>query len=188
MILGRMITTMRGERYSSIPTKWLTKVFVAGDIICFCIQGGGGGIMSQANDQAGVKLGEHIILGGLIFQIMVFAVFIAVAVVYHRRVRRAPEFSARNSDMLWERYLLMLYVVSVMIAGRNVFRVTEYGMGADGYLLMHEWTLYVFDGAQMALVLAVCIVWYKAKLVGKKGVTRDVEMSSGEMSSSEEVK
>ena len=74
----------------------------------------------------------------------------------------------------------MLYVVSLMIAGRNVFRAAEYAMGSDGYLLTHEWTLYVFDAAQMVLVLGICVMWYRAKIVGKKGAARDVEMSSRE--------
>lgn len=39
MILGRLVRLTNGERYSLIPAKWLTKVFVTTDIISFLMQG-----------------------------------------------------------------------------------------------------------------------------------------------------
>ncbi|RMZ79311.1 hypothetical protein DV737_g3439, partial [Chaetothyriales sp. CBS 132003] len=170
---------MDGEQYSIIPPRWLTKIFVTGDITCFMIQGGGGGILSQAKTQSRVNLGERIILGGLILQIVIFAVFIVVVGVYHARVWIDRLGRARNTNIPWERYLLVLYLLSVIISGRNVFRVAEYAMGSDGYLLTHEWTLYAFDATQMVIVMVVSLVWYKARLEGTNNARRDIELLSG---------
>ena len=41
MMLGRIILVTDGEEHSLIPKKWLTKTFVAGDVISFLMQGGG---------------------------------------------------------------------------------------------------------------------------------------------------
>lgn len=41
IILGRVILMTDGERHSLIRQKWLTKIFVAGDVISFLVQGGG---------------------------------------------------------------------------------------------------------------------------------------------------
>ena len=41
MILGRIIRLTGGERYSLIGPKWLTKIFVVGDILSFFVQSGG---------------------------------------------------------------------------------------------------------------------------------------------------
>lgn len=41
MILARLIRLLEAERYSMIRTKWLTKVFVLGDVLSFFTQGGG---------------------------------------------------------------------------------------------------------------------------------------------------
>jgi hypothetical protein len=41
MVLGRIILLVDGEKHSLIRKKWLTKIFVAGDILAFLTQGGG---------------------------------------------------------------------------------------------------------------------------------------------------
>lgn len=158
MILGRLIRAINGDSHSLIPSKWMTKVFVGGDILCFVVQGAGGGVLSGAKTHSRVKLGEYIILAGLGLQIVVFGFFVIVAANFHSRARQSPEVSATNIP--WQRYLCMLYFVSILISVRNIFRVIEYAWGSNGYPLRHEWTLYIFDGALMAVVLLVCLTWY----------------------------
>jgi hypothetical protein len=41
MELGRIIIMAEGESRSLIPLKWLTKIFVIGDVLSFFLQGGG---------------------------------------------------------------------------------------------------------------------------------------------------
>jgi hypothetical protein len=38
IILGRIIRHVDGERHSTVPLKWLTKLFVAGDVVSFLMQ------------------------------------------------------------------------------------------------------------------------------------------------------
>ncbi|KAM6507179.1 hypothetical protein FALCPG4_018561 [Fusarium falciforme] len=42
MILGRLIRTLRAEHHSLIPVKWVTKIFVTGDVLSFGLQAAGG--------------------------------------------------------------------------------------------------------------------------------------------------
>ena len=41
MMLGRIILVTDGEHHSIIPKKWLTKIFVCGDVVSFLMQGAG---------------------------------------------------------------------------------------------------------------------------------------------------
>ena len=41
MVLGRIILLTDGEKNSLIRQKWLTKIFVAGDVLSFLVQSGG---------------------------------------------------------------------------------------------------------------------------------------------------
>jgi hypothetical protein len=41
IILGRIILLVDGEEYSLVRRKWLTKVFVVGDVLSFMMQGAG---------------------------------------------------------------------------------------------------------------------------------------------------
>lgn len=41
MMLGRIILVTDGESHSLIRKRWLTKIFVIGDVISFLLQGAG---------------------------------------------------------------------------------------------------------------------------------------------------
>jgi hypothetical protein len=49
MVLGRIIRRLDAEEYAIIRTKWLTKVFVIGDVLSFFVQSGGAGMQAQGN-------------------------------------------------------------------------------------------------------------------------------------------
>lgn len=51
-------------------------------------------------------------------------------------------------------------------------RNTELTYGKDGYLITHEWPLYVYDFLMMALTLVVCVSWYEPNI---KPTKRDIE-------------
>lgn len=57
--------------------------------------------------------------------------------------------------MDWQKHLYALYVASMLILVRSVFRVIEYVMGNNGYLLKKEVFLYIFD----AVLMFLCMVW-----------------------------
>lgn len=41
MELGRIIAVLHGDKYSIVRRKWMTKVFVTGDVLSFVVQGAG---------------------------------------------------------------------------------------------------------------------------------------------------
>jgi len=86
MLLGRIIRQTNGERYSILPIRFLTPIFVVGDVISFFVQAGGAGTMSNAkiSDQS---LGKNIIMVGLVVQILMFILFLIVAGLFTMRMR-----------------------------------------------------------------------------------------------------
>ncbi|KAL1651512.1 hypothetical protein SLS61_005464 [Didymella pomorum] len=165
MILGRLIMRTDSANYSLVRAKWVTKIFVTGDVFCFFIQSGGAGMLVQAKDKDGVKMGENIILGGLILQILIFLFFVIIAGTWHRRLETRP--TAASADIPWQKMVRFLYAASAFITIRNMCRVVEYAMGK------HEWPLYIYDCLMMIATLAVCITWYDPNI--KPGRKSDIE-------------
>ncbi|KAL5335193.1 RTA1 like protein-domain-containing protein [Aspergillus crustosus] len=149
MFLARLIRSVGAEKYSLIRIKWLTKTFVAGDIISFLVQGSGAGMMAM---DGVADMAKGIVIGGLVVQIIVFGFFMVTSWVFEKRMRRVPT----ASESAWVPHLYPLYAVSVLIMIRSLFRVIEYAMGQKGYLLANEWPMYVFDSV---LMLAVMLIW-----------------------------
>ncbi|KAM0269458.1 hypothetical protein ACHAQH_009710 [Verticillium albo-atrum] len=163
MILGRLIRALRAEHLSLIPVKWLTKIFVVGDVVSFTMQLGGGGIQAAGTFKL-YQLGEKIIIVGLFVQIVIFSVFIVVSITFHTRLVGAPTPSAVANTVSWRRHLYVLYTTSLLILVRSAFRVVEYMQGNGGYLISHEIYIYIFDAVLMALSMAILAVWYVGDL------------------------
>ncbi|KAF9694126.1 hypothetical protein EKO04_007858 [Ascochyta lentis] len=88
IVLGRIILLVDGEQHSLIRQKWLTKIFVTGDVISFLVQAGGGGIQA-AGSLTLLHAGEKIIVVGLFLQLAFFGFFIVVAALFHFRFTNA---------------------------------------------------------------------------------------------------
>lgn len=126
MFLGRIIRMTGHLSLSIIRLGWLTKIFVAGDVICFITQCVGAAIMGNATSKRTIDLGSTIILVGLVAQVLLFGFFLYAGITFHVRMRNGP---TSKTGWEWERYLVLLYTVSLIITLRNVFRVIEYALG-----------------------------------------------------------
>ena len=157
MTLGRIITSVGGDKHSLVKPSKITLTFVLGDVLSFVVQGGGAG-MSVIQDVDIAKWAERVIIIGLVIQIVMFGLFCILSVVFHRRMKREPTAQLYSTTASWESGLYMLYAVSLLIMVRSIFRVIEYAQGQTGYSLSHEWTLYVFDSLLMFAV-TVIFLW-----------------------------
>ncbi|KAH7126449.1 RTA1 like protein-domain-containing protein [Dactylonectria estremocensis] len=168
MVLRRVILQVHGEAHSIIPVKWLTKIFVLGDLLSFMVQGSAAGLMATGDN---AEMGQNIVIGGLFIQIAIFGFFMATTLVFQLRMRRAPTAESEDPSNPWESRIYMLHSCSALVMVRSTFRVVEFIMGHDGYLLAHEWPLYVFDSVLMFAVMVIFFSQYPApgKLRGWKG-------------------
>jgi hypothetical protein len=101
------------------------------------------------------KLGSHIVIVGLVLQVLSFGLFIVVAVVFNTRLHRSPTEASVASGVKWRMHLFALYAISCLIFIRSIFRIVEYVQGSDGYLLHHEIYSYVFDAFLMFAAMLI---------------------------------
>ncbi|KAM0123729.1 hypothetical protein ACHAQE_002703 [Botrytis cinerea] len=174
MVLGRLIVALDAEDLSPIRKKWMTKIFVIGDVIAFLSQAAGGGIMASGTTSA-LATGEHITIAGLAIQLAFFSVFIFTATIFHRRFQRTAntepmrmsvKYMMKNKN--WEALLYVLYVTSALILIRSAFRLIEYAGGNDGYLLSHEAFAYIFDATLMFFVMVILNIFHPSDVMGDK--------------------
>ncbi|KAL0935967.1 rta1 domain-containing protein [Colletotrichum truncatum] len=184
MILGRLINLLDAGNYSLIRPKWLTKVFVLGDVLSFFAQSGGGGMLATAKDRDSVKKGENIIVGGLGIQVLFFGFFMIVTLVFHLRLSRNPTPKTHTIDTPWKGLLWVLYATSLLIMVRSVFRVAEYVEGKEGELQSKEMYIYIFDALLMGIT-AMLFNWFHPSRVinnrqpGLKSVSSSEVLSEG---------
>ncbi|KAN0094143.1 putative RTA1 domain protein [Hyaloscypha variabilis] len=162
MILGRIVLATDGEAFSLTRKKWLTKIFVCGDVLSFLVLAGGSALLTSKTESL-LKLAPHLILVGLFIQIVFFGLFIVVSFLFHTRIHRDPTPTSLSSNLPWQQALSH---PSLLIMVRSVVRVVEYIQGTDGYILSHEVFLYVFDATLMFIAIAIFVFWHPSPMLG----------------------
>ncbi|KXH31132.1 hypothetical protein CSIM01_13443 [Colletotrichum simmondsii] len=170
MVLGRLIIHLRSESLSPIKPSQLTKIFPIGDILSFIIQIMGAGMLASSST---MNTGKTAMLLGLIVQLIFFGLFVLSSAVFHSRVSKhmLPNLIEEEANTGWRRWfndwrgvMSVLYIASVMIFVRWLFRLAEYVEGNDGALLGTGVFLYIFDALLMVGVEAITAVFHPAKL------------------------
>ncbi|KAJ5841710.1 hypothetical protein N7534_011540 [Penicillium rubens] len=161
MELGRIMIVTGGENLSPIRRSWLTKIFVVGDVISFFIQAGGAGMLVKAST---AEKGGNVIKVGLIIQIIFFGIFIITSIVFHVKLVKNGSRVLQQRQVPWKKHQIALYIGSLLIFVRSIFRYIEYNQGNSGTLLQHEFYSYIFDAALMLLVMVVFNVVHPAEI------------------------
>ncbi|GAM40030.1 RTA1 domain protein [Talaromyces pinophilus] len=174
MTLGRVMVSLNSQQLSIVPVRFLTKVFVVGDVVSFLLQCGGGGYMA-AGTVAAMNTGAHIVIGGLVIQLIFFGFFVVVSAVFHWRMkRRNPSRNQVSSpSKTWESMMWALYAACFLILVRSIFRVAEFVEGNDGFIMRREYLLYIFDACLMALTGLVLAVVYPGSFLGSNDGKRE---------------
>ncbi|KAF5614603.1 RTM1-like protein [Fusarium sp. NRRL 25303] len=154
MELGRIVDLVDGDHYLYVRRRWLTRIFVIGDVLSFFMQGAGGGMMGSDNTDSR-KLGEKLIVVGLFVQIVFFGCFVITAAMFHLRLCRNPTQKVIADKPPYLRHLMALYITSILIFIRSLVRVIEFIQGFDGYIISHEIFIYLFDAVPMLAVMLI---------------------------------
>lgn len=167
MVLGRIIRSFDAEHLSSMRTKRLTLIFVLNDILCFCTQLGGAGVQ-VTGDATAMDIGKKVVLAGLIFSLVVFALFVLIAAKFHARLLKSPPaILIMHPELKWRRYMWALYVACVAIMIRNLVRTIQFGASQNAPINTSEAYIYIFDAAMMFFSMLALIVFHPGRLIKK---------------------
>ena len=159
MTLGRIIRNLKAEACSLIAPRWLTKMFVLGDLVCFVSQIAGS-ILRASTDLDTNRRGSDIVLAGLAIQVVIFCFFLILTWNFQIRFSRQEG----HVEFHWKKHIGVLYTVSIVFLVRNIVRIVEFLQGGDGFIVTHESMLYVFDGSFMFLVVLSFVIMHPGRL------------------------
>jgi len=129
MLFGRILRTYSelGNKPNAtalgISDSWVTRIFIAFDILSFLTQTAGAAMLATAkDDKSKSKTGQYIVIGGLVIQIVAFGFFSAAAVRFHRKMTKWTKLDgsiARVKTGEWKPLLWCLYASCVLIMLRK---------------------------------------------------------------------
>jgi hypothetical protein len=162
--LGLVIKYL-GDYYSRLSTRWYTIIFSTVDIVSLVIQALGGGLASSANDLKGANFGAHIMLGGIVLQLVSLIIYVICAVEFFLRyVKDRPireittnqtskEQPRRQMEARTKIVISGLAFATVCLFIRAVYRTIELSDGWNGRIIETEVYFNVLDGAMVTLAI-----------------------------------
>ncbi|RDW84025.1 RTA1 domain-containing protein [Aspergillus mulundensis] len=131
----------------------LPKIFITLDVAAMLTQGGGSAIAASGEWEGTLEeIGTGVLIGGLALQVATFSAFLAVVIKFHRRVLERREEGMRM-------VLRGVYIAGFFIMVRSIFRLIEFALGTESYVMTHEWPLYVLEAVPMLIAFMV-LGWY----------------------------
>lgn len=97
MILGQIMVVLHAEKWSLIRVKYLTKIFVASDIVSFLLQAAGGSLMAVENAR---DFGKWLAVAGLIVQLVFFFSFICLSFHFWYKIYTMRLSSSASPSLL----------------------------------------------------------------------------------------
>lgn len=121
-----------------------------------------------------MTIGEHLVVLGLLIQIISFSMFVISAGIFHYRVVRSQ--TPASLQVNWKKYMYTLYIASVLIFIRSVFRVVEFSGGNDGFLMRSEVFVYIFEGMLMLCVMVSFNIIHPGELTSRRPLSQIIIM------------
>ncbi|KAJ7587861.1 RTA1 like protein-domain-containing protein [Mycena floridula] len=157
IVYGRLLMHSLGARYSIIKPSIIGLVFIMSDVLTFLIQAGGASMEINVDKR---KLGADLFRIGVIAQAVSFFVFLFFIGWTHLQVRRVGKAS---STAAWWKIFYAVYVSSVAIVIRSIFRLIQGEAARTDAINTNETFLYVFDALPLCVAVGVFIPWWPAK-------------------------
>lgn len=120
--------------------------------------------MLASKDLNTIHLGQKIILIGLFVQIAFFGFFVVVSVSFNRAINKRPTSRSTDPTISWRKHLRALYLASILIMIRSIYRCVEYIQGNSGFIIRHEFFIYILDGVPMFFVMAIFNVIHPSEI------------------------
>ncbi|GAC77149.1 hypothetical protein PANT_25d00001 [Moesziomyces antarcticus T-34] len=150
---------MERSRFSFIPPRLVTRIFVCSDVLTFVVQVAAGGIQSTGVQDL-VAIGDKLFLAGVAAQgasYMLFSVLVLYALI---QLVRSTHGSLSSLSYASKKFVVAIALSSLMIIIRSVYRIIEFAQGNEGYLVSQEKYLFGLDAAPLIIAISVwVIVW-----------------------------
>jgi hypothetical protein len=185
-----------GPEHSRIKPKFYTWIFICCDIFTLVLQGAGGGIAASANTDSLQKIGNDLMMAGIVLQVVILLAFGIASTDFLLRLRRAfktksmklsPEAHSFLADTKFQLFAAGIVVAYLTVFTRCCYRIAEMSGGWANPIMQNERDFIVLDGT-MVLVASLCLTilhpgyCFPRLATGGKSRMGDVEKRASESS------
>lgn len=178
---SRLLVYIKEDFVSPVRVKYVTKLFVFGDVVSFLLVAAGAGLQASADTLEKSKNGSNIVVGGLAVQLIFFSSFLFLSILCHVRLNRHSWRKTFPGKLQWPALFYALYSSCILILARSFYRVVEYSQGREGELMTTEIYMYMLDTLLMFLVMVTFSIVHPTYVIYKPDTVESYRLSDEEM-------
>jgi hypothetical protein len=189
LCLSRIVTTF-GRENSRISARAYPRIFITCDFLSLVLQAAGGGIASvRTQNHEDPKLGNNLMIAGLVVQVVTLLIFMLLALDFAtrtlRRIRQLgsqnaldPRHAALRKSWIFKGSLVALTLSTLCIFTRCVFRVAELSDGWSGHLMKVQHYFIGLEGAVIVAAVFLLNIFHPGFCFGESLVPASVPAGS----------
>ncbi|ETW87178.1 lipid-translocating exporter, partial [Heterobasidion irregulare TC 32-1] len=177
IILEKLIHLL-GPQYSRLPPKLYGYIFLSCDLVALTVQAYGGTVASKAvSDHKDPETGGHIMLGGIIFQMIAIIVYVILATEFFFRLVKNRPLKKDYTEVGANRKVEIPMPLKSMIGGlvfmttcifiRSIYRTVELIDGFTGKIIETQILFNLFDGAMIVLAIYALNYFHPGRLLAQ---------------------
>ncbi len=150
-----------GPEHSRLKPRYYTWIFICCDIFTLILQGCGGGIAASANTNNLQKVGNDLMMAGIVLQVVILLAFATAASNYLLRLSRSgtplsPSARAVKADKKFQLFVVGLVLAFITVFTRCCYRIAEMAGGWANPIMQDQTDFIVLDGV-MVLVASISL-------------------------------
>ena len=155
-----------GQERSRLPARLYTWIFISCDLLSLVMQGAGGGIAATAKaGSSALDTGTNLMIAGIVFQVVVLAVFGLLVVDYLLRTWAARSQLSGEAAGLAHAPLFRCFLGAIVVAyfgvlTRSIYRIPELAAGWRSETMRNEAEFIVLEGVMIVLSVLVLTVFH----------------------------
>jgi len=158
VIVGKLLQAS-GKSMLCIKPRHATCFFIAADVLCFVIQCGAAGLLVQKNQQM-QDIGTDTVLFGLFLQLVFFTAYEVISLY----LAFSKEFAMMKIPSL-RPVFKGLFLTSICIYVRNVFRFVEFAAGRHSDINKYELVFFGFETIPIDLACFFYCLYHFGRLL-----------------------
>lgn len=151
-----------GRKFSPLGPKVILWIFIVCDVVATIVQVAGAAMIGVAySNGKDPTTPNHILLAGLVLQVIAFFIFILVfvAFIWRSRNQTTKEFKT---------FAAATFVATLAVYLRTLFRLAETAQGLEETLSTHEVYFGCLEFLPIVVAVYIFIYWHPGKWLGSK--------------------